>query len=688
MAEPIQGVVSDDEPMACDEPTRDNNLGHLRETHEENPAEKVEEWTLLVKLVTSSTVGDVNIVTIHRDIISKMRKTDPTIGIVTETGETIMNDEDFPGGNDYERKFEMKETKNQFTVAHKMFSSKSLDEIKRDNPGLIDFLNSNNVYLDVSATGSLTEVLLGPFFGIHPDNTSKKRLEKDLYKIISVHQNWDLDMTALHEGAKMALDFDTPIPAFQLRTRRIKRKINDVEYSAKAVVFICAVEHRQFWEELLVSASAEGWLNSIGRFYLLQRDDKSDNLRTAISWHNSTIEKLKAVVITGIDSTVMDAGILPPHDNKVRPSLREKLHSGGGFVTIVSTHEKNKWFGITTNPTEARQYVNTILKDICEEAYHDDTKPVASDPVRVPKKMTIKMINSEDRSRILDTQCKSWAELTRVHNADEGTLHTESNIPRRPPRTVQFISKVRFGKRSQNDAQTDTQTNASAADSTHADSTTNFTTITQDDLTAMEKRINDRNDLNKKESEDTLSSAISALSALSESATDASQAKFLMNLDSRWNKQEKQIQAHNAIMQTTMSSMQDMMNAMKQFVEAATSAQSPSNSQTSPQRSRNNSMEVEDDPVDEGDDLKDYSSAAEQDEEDYWAPPVLGSKPAVRRSKRKSVKSPEMKQDNRPSGGRGSAAGRTGNHRTVRANLANRYAPLAESAKNSPSGSS
>jgi hypothetical protein len=134
--------------------------------------------------------------------------------------------------------------------------------------------------------------------------------------------------------------------------------------------------------------------------------------------------------------------------------------------------------------------------------------------------------------------------------------------------------------------------------------------------------------------------------------------------------------------------MQDMMNAMKQFVEAATSAQSPSNSQSSPQRSRNNSMEVEDDPVDEGDDLKDYSSAAEQDEEDYWAPPVLGSKPAVRRSKRKSVKSPEMKQDNRPSGGRGSAAGRTGNHRTVRANLANRYAPLAESAKNSPSGSS
>jgi hypothetical protein len=77
--------------------------------------------------------------------------------------------------------------------------------------------------------------------------------------------------------------------------------------------------------------------------------------------------------------------------------------------------------------------------------------------------MTIKMVNSEDRSHILDTQCKSWAELTRAHSADEGTLHTESNIPRKPPHTVQFFSKAQFGKRTNNDAQTENQTNASAA---------------------------------------------------------------------------------------------------------------------------------------------------------------------------------------------------------------------------------
>ncbi len=73
MAVPHSGVDSDDELMICDDSTTNNKLSLWQEPTEENPAEKVEEWTILVKLVTkNSSDGGVNIAKIHREIISKM----------------------------------------------------------------------------------------------------------------------------------------------------------------------------------------------------------------------------------------------------------------------------------------------------------------------------------------------------------------------------------------------------------------------------------------------------------------------------------------------------------------------------------------------------------------------------------------------------------------------------------------
>ena len=692
MAEPHSGVEPNDEHMLCDDPTTDNEFGLWQQPTEENPAEKVEEWTILVKLVTkNSSDGGVNIAKIHREIISKMRKADPTVSIQTIDGAIITTDEDFPSGDSYGKQFEMKETKAQFTATHKVFSTKSLDEIKRDSKKLIDYLYSNNVYIDTSASGSITEILLGPIFGIHPDNTNKRRLEKDICKLIAVHQNWDEKLNGLQEEAKLALTFEGLIPAFQLRTRRIKRKINDNDYSAKAVGFVCAIEHRKFWEALLVAASAEGWLNTIGRFYLLSANDKSEGLRLAISWHNSTLNALKATIIRGIDSTVMDAGVVPPHDNKTRPTLREKLHSGGGFITIVSTNEKDKWFGITTQPEVSKAYVNTILKDLCSSIYDDGTMPIASATEKIPKKNNMYMSNKSERNELFDTQCKSWAELTKGHNADEATTHSESNIARRPPRTV-FISKVRFGDKREIDMQTQSSANDNQMSASVTESTTNMTTvtnITQDDLTAMEQRINIRNDQQKKESDDALSTAISALSAMSESATEASQATFLANLDSRWDKQEIQIEQHNAQMQSTMNSMQEMMNAMKQFVQAATAqapnhfpSPSPSWSDPGSDPDRRN----DDDSMFDSE-SNDFVSAAEYDDETATEDTLV----IHRRSKRKPVKSPDLSRETKTTGGRGSVPRSSEpekDRRPRRTNLENRFAPLAESEDNSLGGPS
>jgi hypothetical protein len=177
------------------------------------------------------------------------------------------------------------------------------------------------------------------------------------------------------------------------------------------------------------------------------------------------------------------------------------------------------------------------------------------------------------------------------------------------------------------------------------------TNITQDDLITMEERINDRNDRLKKESDDALSTAISGISALSESATDAAQATFLANLDAQWEKQEHHIEQHNAQMTSAMQAMQEMMKAMQSFVKTAATTSSSS---------------LDSDPMKDDDS---FGTCNETENSNIV--------PVVRRSKRKSAKSPELKRERRSTGGRGTAAGR--GKRSVRKNLENRYAPLSES---------
>jgi hypothetical protein len=174
-------------------------------------------------------------------------------------------------------------------MAHPVRSNKSLDEIKRNNPNLLGYLKVKNVYIDLSATGSLVEVVLGPWFGVHHNFTSKRRFENDLIKLICCHTEWTPHLQALLKKARANLNFPSILPTFQLRARRICREIDNIEYSAKTTVFICAIEHRGFWEEVLVEGMSEGYLLSLGRFYLLKRE--------AICWHNQMIASMKAIVI-------------------------------------------------------------------------------------------------------------------------------------------------------------------------------------------------------------------------------------------------------------------------------------------------------------------------------------------------------------------------------------------------------
>ena len=197
---------------------------HLQndDTNEKNPASEVTEWTMLVKFMINSGDKAINIVKLHRTIFSLMHSTDDTLVFKTLDGSTITSLDDFPKGADYATHFQSKETKKQFVLAHTVYSKKPIADLKRLNPALLDYLNTNNVFIDVSASGSLMEIMLGPLLGVHPYNTSKKRIKTDLMSLLMAHTRLDNKVSSLCETAKQRLPFEGSFPPFQLRTRRIQ----------------------------------------------------------------------------------------------------------------------------------------------------------------------------------------------------------------------------------------------------------------------------------------------------------------------------------------------------------------------------------------------------------------------------------------------------------------------------------
>ena len=187
-------------------------------------------------------------------------------------------------------------------------------------------------------------------------------------------------------------------------------------------MFICAQEHRDFWEEILVAGMDDGYLAPLGRFNLLQREDQSPALAAVISWHNSTLNSMKAIIIRGIKETRMDAGIRSPYELDERPTLRDKLHQGG-FITVISTNENEKWIGIAKDAKTATRYVNMDLKDLCAAAYSDGTAPSAAAPERKIRNRRSNR-NDQPKTALFERQTKSWADIA-AYNIDATTaIHT------------------------------------------------------------------------------------------------------------------------------------------------------------------------------------------------------------------------------------------------------------------------
>jgi hypothetical protein len=268
------------------------------------------------------------------------------------------------------------------------------------------------------------------------------------------------------------------------------------------------------------------------------------------------LTKMKAIIIRGIHTHVMDAAVREPHSMEDRPTLREQIHKGG-FITIISTKETSKWIGIAQNTETASNWVNKNMKDLCAAVYNDGTAPVANEPETKIRKHRSQRGPSAEKCALFDQQSKSWADITRHdQDADSGNF-TASSIAKRIPTVVRFQSKVRFDIV---DVLVD-NTKPDLDDETKMTATDGLTTITQDDLRTMKDELS-------AQFKDEISSAISEMSNNSEARTSNDQLQKTIN---------DQITQHNNAMLENMQSMRSMMQSMQTFVENTLSLKSDGN---------------------------------------------------------------------------------------------------------------
>ena len=670
MAQASSGQVSDDDELERSIMADGMQLESNSAPPAQNPASRIQEWTMLLRIVTSGSDSAVNVVKIHKDIFALLRAADDKFALKDLNGSIIESVSDFPSGADYQTHFKTQETKTQFVVSHTVYSSKTIDALKRTSPALLDLLRAHKVFFDVSVTGSLVNIVLGPIFGIHPDHTSKKQLQADMEKLFKVHKQWKDPLPQLVAEAKENLPFDDPFPPFHLRTRRVRREIDGDEFRAKTTVFVCASEHWALYKHLLVEGMSEGWFIPVGRFYLLLRNDKSAALKSAICYHNHMISSMKAVVITGISDYAMDCGVRPPHSAEERPTLREHIHNGAGFISLISSHEPDKWIGITTEVEATKSFVNTSIRDLCAEVYDDGTAPVATTPIRPVRqdrpdrsgRSVTSRHSQASRSALLTIQGNSWADIARNTDNKNPTIHSASNIARRPPRTQTFQSKVRFDIEVIN--LTDEQPKPAQ------DNETAMTAITQDYLDDMESRLTAR-------FQDELGSRLSNLSSPQDTQTQ--QDAFQSTLSLQISQQNKQIQL-------TMNNMHAMMCAMQQLVQDVASRRSSDSSSNASFQDAN-----EGDPhphqVEPTSPLRDSQQYFTPEGRPNYAsantrPPEFSTLASAKRSApTQKGESPAAKRQTPKSPGRGDGAGRGRKHRqkthkSLRKNLDNRYGPL------------
>jgi hypothetical protein len=438
MADGVSDGGNGDEPLILSTPVGRPHAESFDEAMGETVEVLERKQKILAKIIC--TPGKKTFIAdMMKKMFSILLEADPAATITSVSGLVVTSVKSFPTGSKFESSFKPIQSNDTKSVkmVFELTTAPSLNQLKGKYVKLMDHLQSNNMYLDESFSGSNNEELIGYFLGFQADKVHLAGFADDLRELLTTMPFQDGETKiGLDAHAKLPWDQDKA-PPFQVRVRNITRKDGGAEYSSKAVGIIVAEEHSAFYKTILTRAFGEKLLPGLGRWYNCVPNDRL--FYRAIKWNNDQIDKTAVLPILGISRIAMlqplKAARAGKEKESIVSSIRSEICNSGYFATIHSTkftHTEGRWMLIVADKAkvqDATKYINSMMQSI-----YDSTNSQIPSEARIMGILTPTIESKAQtiaRSNPINRQGSAWGTtLTTEHEVKGGSRMRNMAKPR------------------------------------------------------------------------------------------------------------------------------------------------------------------------------------------------------------------------------------------------------------------
>ena len=256
--------------------------------------------------------SNINIALAHLNIFISMKKTDPTLKLITDNSsiDTVMQ---FPKGEDYTKVFTnlIKDNRTSTVyVTHKIESAKSVSDLKHGNnsdmTNILSTLVENGGFLKHQKFQSHKEHAIGFFVQISPKVTLRENLREriqDVLMWIDIEDEQTKDMLVEikdNEGNPTGKQ-RILIPAFDIYSKEIGEGQGRDRVTTFAYEIRTSPENSTMLKNLLCKISSENILDLKFIPYGLDKQTNQRTLREIILQQNIFLEEMAIVPITGLE---------------------------------------------------------------------------------------------------------------------------------------------------------------------------------------------------------------------------------------------------------------------------------------------------------------------------------------------------------------------------------------------------
>ena len=281
---------------------------------------------------------------LHQEVTNMIFDTDPGCYFHTANSKAtpIKKMEDFPlSASKYTQCFQPSSTANggAMLIGCMLYSSVSVEQMKKENSGLMSFLKANNIGLKTSCAGTTNETTIIALFGFNTEKTSRDRLQLDLVARLSNVSLLPAEKRLL-EKATLRHSFVGKIPPFQLDTRWLKDSPSKGRlFKTRSLSILCATPHADFLRALIMRSYTSKLILGLGRPYPLGKG--SSNLHVAIAWNNKFVKNCNILMLNNVSQAAMDQPFQRKSSTSTVESttIRQILVNEGKAVNITESKD-------------------------------------------------------------------------------------------------------------------------------------------------------------------------------------------------------------------------------------------------------------------------------------------------------------------------------------------------------------